>query len=44
MSVVMEISDHVVVLDHGEKIAEGDAETVRQDETVIRAYLGQDAG
>ena len=43
MSVVMDISDHVVVLDHGEKIAEGDAETVRQDETVIRAYLGQDA-
>ena len=43
MSVVMDISDHVVVLDHGEKIAEGDAETVRRDETVIRAYLGQDA-
>ena len=43
MSVVMDISDHVVVLDHGEKIAEGDAETVRQDETVIRAYLGQEA-
>ena len=43
MSVVMDISDSVVVLDHGEKIAEGDAETVRQDEAVIRAYLGQDA-
>ncbi len=40
MSVVMEISDHVVVLDHGEKIADGTAEEIRNDDTVIAAYLG----
>ncbi|MEO1092815.1 MAG: ABC transporter ATP-binding protein [Pseudomonadota bacterium] len=40
MSVVMEISDHVVVLDHGETIADGTAEEIRADEAVIAAYLG----
>ena len=42
MSMVMEISDHIVVLDYGQKIAEGDPESVRSNPDVIRAYLGDD--
>jgi branched-chain amino acid transport system ATP-binding protein len=40
MSVVMEISDHVVVLDYGVKISDGEPEMVRNDARVIAAYLG----
>jgi branched-chain amino acid transport system ATP-binding protein len=40
MSVVMDISDRVVALDYGRKIADGSPEVVRKDQTVIDAYLG----
>jgi branched-chain amino acid transport system ATP-binding protein len=42
MSVVMDISDHIVVLDYGCKIAEGKPTAVRENPAVIAAYLGEE--
>ena len=42
MSVVMGISDKIVVLDHGRQIVEGEPRQVRADPAVIRAYLGEE--
>ena len=43
MHLVMGVSDHILVLDHGRKLAEGTAEQVRRDPRVIEAYLGAGA-
>lgn len=44
MGLVMEISEHIVVLDYGQVIAAGDPDSVRDSPAVIAAYLGADTG
>jgi branched-chain amino acid transport system ATP-binding protein len=42
MQAIMNVSDRIIVIHHGQKISEGDPKAVANDERVIKAYLGDE--